>query len=221
MTLLFKTTNLHFQEFSESLKIKLERPLPGHIAHQTALPPDRKASDIKALEGRETKKAAVLILIENNHNQAEVVFILRSTYNGAHSGQISFPGGKREKSDADYLETALRETEEEIGIDRAAIEVMGALSPIYIPPSNFLVYPFVAISHNVLEKKAEEKEVAGIYNIVLEQLFANDTLKDTNIDHSSGQVYKVPAFNIEGLKIWGATAMILAELKHVVAFSSP
>lgn len=220
MTLLFQNNKLHFQEFSQSLKMKLEQPLPGNIAHQAALPPDRKASDIKALEGRETKKAAVLILIENNENEAEVVFILRSTYKGAHSGQISFPGGKRENSDANYLETALRETEEEIGIKRADLEIMGALSPIYIPPSNFLVYPYVAISHKVLAKKAEEKEVAGIYNIDLERLFAKDTLQETDIDHSSGQVFKVPAFNIKGLKIWGATAMILAELKHVVDYSS-
>ena len=218
---MFKTTNLQFQEFIESLKIKLAQPLPGQIAHQSALPPNRKASDIKALEGSETKKAAVLILIENNQNQAEIVFILRSTYNGTHSGQISFPGGKREKGDSDYLETALRETEEEIGINRTDLKVMGALSPIYIPPSNFLVYPFVAFSHSVLNKRAEEKEVANIYTINLEQLFAKETLKETNINHSSGQVYKVPAFNINGLKIWGATAMILAELKHVVAYSSP
>ncbi len=220
MTLLLKTTSLQFQEFKESLKIKLAQPLPGHIAHQLALPPDRKVRDIKALEGPETKKAAVLILIENNDDQAEVIFILRSTYKGTHSGQISFPGGKREKEDSDFLETALRETEEEIGIQRADLHVLGKLSPIYIPPSNFLVYPFVASSEKVLEKKAEEKEVAQIFSLNLKRLFAEDTLQESEIDLASGVIYRVPAFNIEGLKIWGATAMILAELKHVVAYST-
>jgi len=214
-----KTTNLYFQEFSDSLKFRLKQPLPGSSAHQTALPPNRKASDIKALENGNTKKAAVLVLIENNNNKPQVVLILRSTYNGTHSGQISFPGGKREKDDLDFLDTALRETEEEIGIDRCDVEVLGAQSPIYIPPSNFLVYPFVAISTSVLNKTAEEKEVAKIYTVGLNDLFAANTLQEMNVNYSHGLKVKVPAFITSGLKIWGATAMMLAELREIVDLS--
>ncbi|PTM04887.1 MAG: coenzyme A pyrophosphatase, partial [Bacteroidetes bacterium] len=180
------------------------------------LPPNRKATDFNALNQDQIKKAAVLVLIENNNNQPQVVLILRTTYKGTHSGQVSFPGGKREKEDVDFLDTALRESEEEIGISRNDLQVLGALSPIYIPPSNFLVYPFVAISHKVLDKVPEEKEVAGIYTLALDQLFASDTLRETEISSGSGIKVKVPAFHISDLKIWGATAMMLCELKYIL-----
>ncbi len=207
---------MQFQEFSQSLRNSLKQPLPGSLAHQAALPPNRKSTDLSALKQDEIRKAAVLVLIENDNSQPKVVLILRSTYNGTHSGQVSFPGGKSEKEDSDFLDTALRETEEEIGINRADLEVLGALSPVYIPPSNFLVYPFVALSNKVLEKLPEEKEVAKIFTIALNQLFASETLRETEIKYGSGQKVKVPAFNIAGLKIWGATAMMLAELKHLL-----
>lgn len=213
---MLKTTNLQFQEFSQTLRIKLKQPLPGEIAHKNALPPNRKATDFSALNHDQIKKAAVLVLIENNNNQPQVVLILRTTYNGTHSGQVSFPGGKREKEDVDFLDTALRESEEEIGISRSDLQVIGALSPIYIPPSNFLVHPFVAITNKVLDKVPEEKEVAGIYSLALDQLFAFDTLRETEISYGSGLKVKVPAFHISNLKIWGATAMILSELKYIV-----
>ncbi len=213
---MLKTTNLQFQEFSQTLRIKLKQPLPGEIAHKNALPPNRKATDFSALNHDQIKKAAVLVLIENNNNQPQVVLILRTTYNGTHSGQVSFPGGKREKEDVDFLDTALRESEEEIGISRSDLQVLGALSPIYIPPSNFLVYPFVAITNKVLDKVPEEKEVAGIYSLALDQLFAFDTLRETEISYGSGLKVKVPAFHISNLKIWGATAMIISELKYIV-----
>ena len=213
---MLKTTNLQFQEFSQTLRIKLKQPLPGEIAHKNALPPNRKATDFSALNHDQIKKAAVLVLIENNNNQPQVVLILRTTYNGTHSGQVSFPGGKREKEDVDFLDTALRESEEEIGISRSDLQVIGALSPIYIPPSNFLVHPFVALTNKVLDKVPEEKEVAGIYSLALDQLFAFETLRETEISYGSGLKVKVPAFHISNLKIWGATAMILSELKYIV-----
>jgi 8-oxo-dGTP pyrophosphatase MutT (NUDIX family) len=217
---LFKINILHFKEFTEILRDNLSKPLPGSKAHKLALPSSRKATDVSKLDQALVKKAAVLALLENHNNEPHVVLTLRTTYKGTHSGQVSFPGGKREEQDADFLSTALRETEEEIGINKNDIDVIGSLSPIYIPPSNFLVYPFVGVSHKVLRKRPEEKEVHSIHSIPLSALFADETLAEISIMHTSGSSIKVPSFNINGLEIWGATAMMLAELKQVVPLSA-
>lgn len=207
---------MSFKEFSENLKERLSQPLPGAEAHAFALPPNRKQTDISQLVEANVRKAAVLALIENHADQPHIILTRRSTYNGTHSGQISFPGGKQEKEDSSFIATALRETEEEIGIDSKKVEVIGSLSPIYIPPSNFLVYPFVAISDEVQEKTREVKEVDTIFSLALEDLFKSETLAETSVELSQGLKVKVPAFQIAGLKIWGATAMMLAELREVV-----
>jgi 8-oxo-dGTP pyrophosphatase MutT (NUDIX family) len=215
----FKLNNLHFKEFTEKLRNNLAKDLPGEDAYSLMLPPNRRSSDLSKLNQNLVKKAAVLALLENHNNEPHVILTLRTTYNGTHSGQVSFPGGKREEQDVDFLGTALRETEEEIGIKKEDIEVLGALSPLYIPPSNFLVYPFVGVSHNVLNKIPQEKEVHSIHSIPLALLFAKDTLGEISIKNASGSSMNVPAFSINGLKIWGATAMMLAELKQVVTLS--
>jgi 8-oxo-dGTP pyrophosphatase MutT (NUDIX family) len=216
---LFKINNLHFKEFTERLRNNLAKALPGEDAHKLVLPPHREPSDISKLDQSLVKKAAVLALLENHNDEPHVILTLRTIYNGTHSGQVSLPGGKREEQDVDFLSTALRETEEEIGINKEDIEVLGSLSPLYIPPSNFLVYPFVGVSHRVLLKKPEEKEVHSIHSIPLSLLFAKDTLGKISIENASGSSISVPAFSINDLKIWGATAMILAELKQVVTLS--
>lgn len=185
----------------------------GKEAQFKAVPPDRPRPDIQEVLQKNPKKAAVLALFVPGELGAELVFILRNTYPGVHSSQIGFPGGKEEKHDIDYWQTALRETEEELGISPSSIQKIGQLSEVYIPPSNFLVFPYVGYVSSFPEFIPDPREVKEVFTLSVKNLIHPANFYQQKV-HVGSLVYSVPAFNVEGRVIWGATAMMVSELKE-------
>ncbi len=199
----------------EKILEKLDQ-LKGVDAHNEVMSYPRPSADY-ALENLTPKLSAVMCLFFPSNEGVRLVLMERTKGKSTHSGQISFPGGRYEKTDTDFQHTALRETEEEMGISADSIEVLGSLSALYIPPSNFVVYPFIGWLNDFPEFTPEVAEVANIYTPI-----ASDFLSDNNF--KSGEIFipkykqniAVKYFDLEGLKVWGATAMMLQEVKHLL-----
>ncbi len=208
--------SITFDQVVAKLPILLSQQLPGEQAHAELAPLKRKGTSAYEPLIADARKAAVLVIIENGKNCPKVLFTLRKSYPGVHSSQISFPGGKLEAIDGSFLDAAWRETQEEIGVTRDHLELAGALSPIYIPPSNFYVKPFVALAHQPLQLKAQASEVEVIYRLPLRELMHPNTLQQTKVSVNRGALLQVPAFVWQELTIWGATAMMLNELLVVL-----
>jgi 8-oxo-dGTP pyrophosphatase MutT (NUDIX family) len=183
--------------------------LPGKTAQFKMAPPARDLPDTPLQ--RKTRYAGVLILLYPLENESYTILIRRSTYNGAHSGQISFPGGQYEASDKDLTFTALRETREEIGISPELIKVIGKLTPLYIPVSNYFVHPVVGILDSEPNFEKDPKEVEEIYSVKLESLLDPACLISDDHIYENERIIQAPYFQYNHLKIWGATAMILSE----------
>ena len=165
------------------------------------------------------RDSAVLQLFFPLHNEPHLLFIRRTEDGRAHSGQISFPGGRHEPEDASLMITALREAEEEVGIVASEVEVLGALTPLYIPVSYFLVHPFVAWSDKRPDYLPSKTEVSEILEIPLSHLLntANKIITEVQPASMPGVTFRVPAYNLPaGTFIWGATAMMLAELEEML-----
>lgn len=204
-----------FSQIKEHLSNLDANKLPGNHAHRLLAPPGRAENVPPNMDIANVKRAAVLMLIVDSNDRPELILTKRRVYKGVHSGQISLPGGKREESDRNYQHTALRETEEEIGIPSSKIEVLAQLSELYIPPSNFLVQPFLGIMEVQSEFTAEESEVEQIIPVDLNELFHPDTKGEYYVD-TRGYRIKVPAYKVDDHIIWGATAMMISELKEML-----
>lgn len=200
---------INFEKIKESLDFK---QVPGWKAQYEMSPPDRQNLMDNAKFNLENPKiAAVLILIYKFNGVLKFPVILRNTYPGVHSNQIGFPGGKVEKNDENLEHTAMRESFEEINAAPEKIEVLGQLTELFIPPSNFLVYPFVGLYHGIPNFKPCDHEVKEIISIDLIKFLQNPQKTNLKLDYH-GKPYEVPAFALENnMKIWGATAMMLNE----------
>ena len=208
---------MDFQDFLQYVPILIPVELPATLAHIKMAPKER----IEALKNLDFKAenpriAAVMMLFYPKNGKTHLVLIVRNAYNGVHSSQIAFPGGKYENTDVDYAETALRETHEEVGIAPNKIEVIKQFSPMYIPPSNFLVHPFLGISKEELQFYPDIREVAGIIELPLSVFLDDEIIIEATLSTSYGNNILVPAFNIQNHVVWGATAMILSELRDVL-----
>lgn len=160
--------NLTFEE----LKQKLSKPLPGNVAHLKMASKHRAQEILNKQDIPKTaKKSAVLMLFFHEADTLKMIVIRRSHYVGIHSGQIAFPGGRYEEEDKTVRTTALREIEEEIGIPESKIEIIGRLSDIYVPPSNFLISVFVGYLANKPEYTIEEREVDEVIEIPFPDFF--------------------------------------------------
>lgn len=203
----------------EELIPKIEKiALPG-IDAQFKLAPEirKKLGKTINLSARNPKYAAVLALVfPDVNNEMQMVFMLRKTYQGVHSNQIGFPGGKLEKTDEDFRTTALRETYEEIGVVAKDITILKELTEVYIPPSNFLVYPFLGIVSKQPQYILEEKEVERIIEIPLREVLSDDFISTKTITTSYATDLEVPVFKFNEEVIWGATAMMLSEIKDLL-----
>ena len=204
------------QDFKYNLKLALTGEIPGWKAHLKLAPLERIKGIQEQNNPSDTKQSAVLIVLFQENKKIKVLFILRSIYDGVHSGQISFPGGQKEESDKSLADTALRETFEEVGIKIDPKNILGKLSNLYIPPSNFIVEPFVAYVENLDEFVIDESEVQHIYKIELKELLDAKAIQVKDVLSRNNQTISAPCFYINELKIWGATAMIFNELMEII-----
>ena len=161
--------------------------------------------------GESARRAAVLVPILLAPEGARIVFTLRTEALRDHAGQISFPGGSPELGDGSLLETALREAEEEVDLRRDLVEVIGELDDVYIPPSRFLVRPFVGLLPREAELVLAPEEVEAIFSVPLEDLMSPGAFKKV-VREREGRLYEVPVFAVRGYEIWGATAAMTAGL---------
>lgn len=178
------------------------------MSHRRALD---KLGDIP----KTAKQSAVLILVYPKAQQLHTVFILRSAYEGVHSSQIGFPGGKAEEYDRDLKATALREANEELNIQPDQLEVLGSLSPLYVPPSNFVINPFIAVQDHLPRFIPDKREVEKTIETPLLDLVGEDKLLSVKVNVQNGQL-ETKGFEVENKVIWGATAMIVKEFAEVL-----
>ena len=209
---------MKFQEFENKIVKITKLKLPGEVAQFKMAPMERLVALKKiAIEKETVRKAGVLVLFyPSETNQTMLALILRKTYKGVHSAQIGFPGGKYENEDTSLKETALRETEEEIGVLRNTVSVLKKLTEVYIPPSNFFVQPYLGITKNTPNFILQEEEVETLIEVPLIH-FMDDTFKiHQNLTTSYAKNIIVPAFLLNNYLVWGATAMMLSEVREML-----
>lgn len=205
---------MSFEELTQKLSERLLLELPGATAHEPmrAIP---IGSTIPKFEHKlPAKPGSVLILLYEEDGIVKFPLIKRPEYLGAHSGQISLPGGKAENGETP-IETALREGEEEIGIDGSKVKVLGRLSDFFVIPSNFLVTPIVGTISNPVFTP-DKREVARILAADLFDLLREEAVLQKEIIAAGQYRMMAPHFEIDGEVVWGATAMMLNELRLVV-----
>ncbi|PVX52049.1 NUDIX domain-containing protein [Balneicella halophila] len=194
------------------LKESLATPLPGPKAQELMAPSFR--NEYKSDKNLLTQ-SGVLLLLYNKNEIPHFVLMKRSSKLRTHSGQIGLPGGKTEQSDTSYYHTAIRETYEELGISHNFITLLGKLTPLYIPISNFMVHPFIAYATETLHFVANDDEVDEILEIPLRHLLSEKSVTE-DIWEKSGKEYRRPFFAVGEHKVWGATAMILSEFRELL-----
>jgi len=207
--------NKSSQLLIKKLKDKLNNALPGDNAHKLLEPETRKHfSNREPLE--HARMSSVMILIYPSGDFYNTFTILRPTYDGVHSNQMAFPGGQREEQDSNLMDTAVRETKEEIGVYIEKKDILGKLTDIYIPPSNFIVSPYIAFFNEKPSTKRQPSEVEEIIEVNLKEIIHPDAITTRRlILEKYGEVH-VPCFLVGDNVIWGATAMIMSELREVL-----
>jgi 8-oxo-dGTP pyrophosphatase MutT (NUDIX family) len=203
------------RELSKILTDRLLLPLPGGDAHETFRA--HPVGDVKPLFNHSLppKPGGVIILLYEENGNIKFPLTKRAEYTGAHSGQVSLPGGKSEPGE-DVIATALRECEEEIGINRNDVTVIGKLSDFFVMPSNFMVTPVVASLSTSAIFQPDSYEVYKILNADLDEILKDDAMKQKEILAAGRYRMNAPHFEIEGETVWGATAMMINELRIIV-----
>lgn len=191
-------------------------PLPGWDAQSRLEPEVRKKIRLQAsVNQRLARESAVMLLLFKKSTDVHLVFIKRSEYEGVHSGQIAFPGGRHEPEDASFEQTALRETQEEIGLKSTDIHIVGKLTSLYIPPSNFNVHPFVGFLNSEPTFYPDPTEVSAVFSVPVRDLMNPEIIQQKTITLGDGSELLVPCYVIDNYTIWGATSMILNEFLEV------
>jgi len=204
-----------YAEFINILKKEIISGLPGWAAQKRMAPFGRVHRDYLPGVKDEARQSGVLVWLYPKGNKIYTRLILR-TEGGIHSGQVAFPGGQVEQHDGSYWNTALREANEEVGLQTDKISLVGALTPLYIPPSNFWVHPFIAASEKEESAIISIAEVQTYFDVNIFQLLKEDAKIEKLITLSSGDERITPSYNLAGHTVWGATAMILSELEELV-----
>ena len=208
---------MNFHNFLKYVPKIAKESLPAALAHAKMAPIERlEQLNNLSYDDLSPKKAAVMMLFYPKESQTHLVLIVRNSYPGVHSSQIAFPGGKVESFDLSMADTALRETEEEIGIAKSSIQIIKEFTEIYIPPSNFLVSPFLGICTSEPTFILQTDEVAGIIELPLSIFLDDNNVVIRKLSTSYAASIDVPAFLVKEHVVWGATAMMMSELKETL-----
>ncbi len=209
---------MNFDTFLKSVSKIEQIPLPGLASQLKMSPPFRLELMEQQVEAmKNSKKAAVTALFYPDEKQVtKLILILRKTYKGVHSAQVGFPGGRREDSDETLMHAALRETWEEVGVPISDIKVLKAMTELYIPPSNFTVYPYFGITHKTPMFVKQDEEVEDLIEVLLTDFVDDNSISSVKVMTSLEKEMQVPAFILNGHIVWGATAMMLSELKDLL-----
>lgn len=210
-----KLNSLTQQELQQFLSNQAKLGLPGVDAHKIIFPERPNVSASIAFDRKNEKLAAVLIVFQKIKTEWHIVLIKRPVYEGTHSGQMAFPGGQTEKEDHNFLETALRECEEEVGANFYAIsQECINLTPIFIPPSGYIVHPFIAVNEDEITYTPDPTEVAEIKMYPVSHLLNVNAIKKVKMTHRD-MSFQTNAFLLDDEIIWGATACMLSEVREL------
>ena len=207
---------MDFKEFKNSIELLKNKQIGGLEAQFSLAPKLRLSYSNEKIQSLNPKKAAVLALFyPNEQGKTHFLLTLRANYNGTHSSQISFPGGKYEENDVSLKNTALRETFEEVGIITREISIFKQMTDVFIPPSNFLVTPFLGYLSEVPSFK-KNHEVEELISVSLNDLIDESSISSKTLSTSYAKNLKVPCFLLNSYVVWGATAMMLNEIKALL-----
>jgi len=202
-------------DFFEKLKQEINLGLPGWDAQKHMAPAGRSQNRYIPSDKSKTRESGVLIWLYPAAGNIYTRLILRAEF-GVHSGQVAFPGGQVEQNDNGLWYTALREANEEVGLPPDKITQIGALTPLYIPPSNFWVHPFIGTSEKLDSATLSKAEVQKYFDINILDLLKPNLKGVKLLTVSSGEKLEVPIYTLEGYIVWGATAMMLSELEELI-----
>ncbi len=198
----------------KAIKEELSFPLPG-IEFQLKMVPKGRFDQIMQEQKKISAAISVVLYKSKESGSIEMILIKRTEYDGPHSGQISFPGGKADKSDKSFLETAIRETSEEVGIELHPENYLGKLTPLQIVVTGFEVHPFVFFYPDIPDFKMDTQEVQYIIKVGISTLMDESLIKTTKYV-IRGVDIDVPYYDISGEMVWGATSMILSEFVEIL-----
>lgn len=202
---------LRFEALIRLLERRLEEAsLPGAEAQIRMAPVRNGALERLEVRNRSCREAGVLMMLLPVEDAPHVVLTIRRDHLSQHAGQVSFPGGRREAGEP-LLQTALREAQEEVDLLPGDVEVIGEMTPLFIPPSNYCVYPFLGFTRQRPVLRPHDFEVDRIVELPLSLLLEDSAVRRERWT-VRGEEVLVPFFDVAGLQIWGATAMMLAEL---------
>ena len=204
---------MDFLRFITQLKITINKDLPGEESHQKMRVIYDQSIELPFSKINSTP-AAVLILLYLADNEIYFFLTKRTDDLKHHKGQISLPGGTQEGNEK-LIDTALRETQEEIGINKTSISIIGSMTPLFVPVTGFMINPFIGYSLNKLEPTPDPLEVEAIFSVNISDLLneANRTIEQRNI---RGYDVEVPYFKLNNYEVWGATSMILSEFRDLI-----
>ena len=205
---------MNSESFLDTFNLILNSGLPGELAHKEVLPINRKYTSEALKFSNSFRQSAVGILLYPKDSSIHSILIQRPEYDGNHSNQLAFPGGKMDPDDPDLIHTARRECFEEVALPFGTGKLIGELTQVYIPVSNFLVQPYLFFMEELPPLTPDQREVKSIISFDIFKLTKDEILKSTDIHISKGLIRKnVPYYDINGHIVWGATAMMLSELK--------
>lgn len=205
---------MNFADFTNSLNKRLsEQPLPGHETIMQKMSPYRLR--VKAEPNEQTRRSAVLLMFYPKGEDIFMPLILRPQYDGVHGGQMAFPGGRVEFKDKDIQATALREAQEEIGIKATDIKIIKNLTELFIPPSNMFCQPVLGYMPFRPDFYPDEREVAGIFEVSISEILDPSIVQVRTVE-TRGIKLETPCFVIQDQVVWGATALMIAELVEIL-----
>lgn len=207
---------MNFDELTRFLEKRVQNPMPGEIAHDRMKPKLPNGAPVRMKHATPPRKGGVLILLYEDQGVVRFPLIQRPSYEGIHSGQMALPGGRYEEFDKDQFKTALRETNEEIGVDDNNVEIIGSLSEFFVAASNYMVLPVIGKIDHKPEFIPEPREVDEIVTPPVSHLIDPARLKEKEIVVRNGFRMVCPYFDLEGRTVWGATAMMLSELVDIL-----